>query len=138
MDALENLVGDMTLSDLSCRTGRSVSEIVEYAVRTGARAGSNGVTRKRNPTAPSESKAGTASTQAKDRTVNTRTSAGRERFDDAVLEVVHRARRRIGAVEVRKQVGGTPQQVRTALHRLIERKAIVAEGQARATTYRAT
>lgn len=138
INALENLVGDMTLSDLSARTGRSVAEIVDYAVRTGRRAHSNGeggVVRTSNGTTPRATK---TAKPTKGRTVNTRTAEGRERYDDAVLEAVRSSRSRIGAAKIRRQVGGTPQQVRTALHRLIERGAIDFEGQARATTYGVT
>jgi len=135
ISALENLVGDMTLSDLSARTGRSVAEIVDYAVRTGRRAHSNGVARTTNGTTPGASKTANRSSPTKGRAVNTRTAEGRESYDDAVLEAVRSSRSRIGATKIRRQVGGTPQQVRTALHRLIERGAIDFEGQARATTY---
>ena len=136
--ALENLVGDMTLSDLSARTGRSVAEIVDYAVRTGQRARStrsNGVARTSNGKTLRTSKTTKQSKPTSSKAVNTRTAQGRDRYDDAVLQAVRSSRSRIGAARIRRQVGGTPQQVRTALHRLIERGAIDFEGQARATTY---
>lgn len=69
--------------------------------------------------------------------VNTRTAAGRDRYDAAVLQVLRDAGDKVGAVEVRKQVGGTALQVRTALNRLIEAGAVAFEGKARATTYAA-
>lgn len=126
LGALENLVGNMTLAELSARTGRSVTDIVDFAVRGSRRTPSNGASTKTKPTA----------TKASSRNaVNTRTPAGRDQYDAAVLQVLRDAGTKVGAVQVRKQVGGTALQVRTALNRLIEAGTVTFEGKARATTY---
>lgn len=127
-DALEDFVSNMTLADLATRSGRSVAEIVDYAMRTKPTP-SNGTTSKAKPTLA----------KAKSRkAVNTRTPAGRDQYDAAVLQVLRDAGDKVGAVAVRKQVGGTALQVRTALNRLIEAGSVAFEGKARATTYSTT
>ena len=126
LGALEDLVGNMTLAELSARSGRSVSDIVEFAARGSGRTRSNGATSKAKP----------ATTKASSsNAVNTRTPAGRDRYDAAVLQVLRDAGNKVGAVAVRKQVGGTALQVRTALNRLIEAGSVAFEGKARATKY---
>ena len=67
--------------------------------------------------------------------VDTRTPAGREAFDKAILEVVKGAPSPISAEEIRKVVGGTPLQARVALGRLIEGGHLTWTGQARGTRY---
>lgn len=130
-DALENFVGNMTLAELASRSGRAVGEIVDYAMRTKPT--------RSNGTAGKASKTGlTKTTSARSRAVNTRTAAGRDQYDATVLRVLRDAGDKVGAVEMRKQVGGTALQVRTALNRLIEAGAVTFEGKARATTYSTT
>ena len=117
---LESLVATMTLSELSARSGKTVSQIVDWAL--GGRAGRRAA-------------AGALSGAIK--RVDTRTPAGRDAYDDQVLSAVQAAKSPIGAGELREQVGGTALQARTALNRLIEAGKINYEGRARATRYTA-
>ena len=87
----------------------------------------------RKPAAAADS--GASNGGGRRRTVNTRTSKGRERYDAAVFAVVAAAKSPIGATKVAAQVGGTALQVRTSLARLIEADKVTWQGQARATKY---
>lgn len=128
--ALEALVENMTLRQLSDQTGRSVSSIVEWAMAR------KGVAKAPAKTAaaptPAKRKAGAT---AKAGAVNVRTPAGRIAYDDAVLATVAEAGRDISAQQVRSKVGGTPAQARAALNRLIDLNKIGYKGKARATKY---
>jgi hypothetical protein len=115
---LESLVASMTLSELSTRSGKTVSQIVEWAL------GGRGVRRGNSAPAAGGLKR-----------VDTRTPVGRDAYDEQVLAAVEGAKGPIGAGEVREQVGGTALQARTALNRLIEAGKINYEGRARATRY---
>lgn len=68
-------------------------------------------------------------------TVETRTAAGRERYDKAVLAAIKGAESPISAEELRAQVGGTPLQARASLARLINAGNVTWEGKARGTRY---
>ncbi|MEM6996322.1 MAG: hypothetical protein AAF721_37795 [Myxococcota bacterium] len=124
--ALEALVEEMTLRQLAERTGRSVGDIVAWAMHSSSRS----------------SKASTSTTKPKTkasatgaRSVDVRKAAGRKAYDKAVLAVVIEASGPTSAQEVRKSVGGTPAQARSALNRLIEGGRIGSQGRARATRY---
>ncbi len=68
--------------------------------------------------------------------VNTRTADGREEFDQTVLELVRSAGEdgaKAGAIKA--ATGGTPLQIRTALHRLKAARQITRKGKARATVW---
>lgn len=69
--------------------------------------------------------------------VDTRTPAGREAYDQSVLDALKAAGKDVAAPDLSKVVGGTPLQIRTALARLIERGAVKWTGQARGTRYTA-
>src|SRR5690606_31093014 len=123
-------------------SGRSIAEIVNWAM-SGARAESGRGSTGARPEA-TRSRAGSAAAAAPrasrreaEEEVNTRTQEGRERYDQAVLELVRASKSPIGATQIRDQVGGTPLQVRTALNRLIEAGLLAYQGRARATRYRA-
>ncbi len=72
------------------------------------------------------------------RAVNTKTAAGRAAFDAAVLECLTAANGPVGASKLRKKLGGTGLQMRTALNRLIDDGKVRYQGRARATKYSAT
>ena len=67
--------------------------------------------------------------------VVTRTKAGREAFDKAILAALAKLGPNARAVKIRGEVGGTAAQVRTALNRLIEDGKATFDGKASATTY---
>lgn len=69
--------------------------------------------------------------------VDTRTPAGREAYDQAVLDALKAGGKDVAAPDLSKVAGGTPLQIRTALARLIERGAVSWTGQARGTRYTA-
>ena len=118
---LESLVASMTLSELSARSGKTVGQIVDWAL--GGRAGR---------------RAAVGAMSGAIKRVDTRTPAGRDAYDNEVLAAVLAAKSPIGAGELREQVGGTALQARTALNRLIEAGKINYEGRARATRYTST
>lgn len=150
--ALEALVSSMALSDLSERSGKSVEEIVNWAM--GGRPSSPGKSRgtaalaaaaagasPRAAAAPAAAPAPAAEAPARRagaaKTVNTRTPEGRTRYDEAVLSLVRESDGPIAAATIRKKVGGTPLQVRAALNRLIEAGQVEYQGRARAMRYTA-
>ncbi|MBV1862217.1 MAG: hypothetical protein KUG77_27610, partial [Nannocystaceae bacterium] len=67
--------------------------------------------------------------------VNTRTPEGRAAYDIAVFDAVSASSKPIGSSKLRKAIGGTPLQLRTALNRLIEDGKVTYQGKARATKY---
>ena len=130
---LEALVGSMSIAELSQRSGKSVGQIVDWALGRsgpGRRAGSNGTAGRGRASAAAAGGGGGGG-----KSVNTRTPAGRDAYDQAVLAAVAASRGPVGAGPLRKKVGGTALQVRTALNRLIEQGRINYEGRARATRY---
>lgn len=69
--------------------------------------------------------------------VDTRTPAGRDAYDQAMLNALKGASGPQAAPQLSSVVGGTPLQVRTSLARLIERGMVSWTGQARGTRYTA-
>ena len=69
--------------------------------------------------------------------VSTRTKIERAEYDAAILAIVKSSGGKVGADEIREQAGGTAEQVRTALKRLITAKRVKRSGRARATRYAA-
>ncbi len=67
--------------------------------------------------------------------VDTRAAAGRAKYEETVLGAIRTSKGRVKAEELRKRLGGTPLQIRAALHKLIEDGKIKAQGQARGMTY---
>ncbi|HEY8375461.1 MAG TPA: hypothetical protein VIK91_03185 [Nannocystis sp.] len=84
--------------------------------------------------APSAAKRGGAAARP---AVDTRTPAGREAYDQAMLNALKAAGGPQAAPQLSAVVGGTPLQVRTSLARLIERGLVTWTGQARGTRYTA-
>lgn len=150
----------MTVAELAQRSGRSVSQLVELAF--GSSAASTVTATKRGPGRPpggaakkgkrgkgkakaaaapkAEAKAAPkaaakAAPAAKKAAVDTRAAAGRAKYDETVLAAIRGAKTKVKAADLRSKLGGTPLQIRAALHRLIEDGKIKAHGQARGTTY---
>lgn len=67
--------------------------------------------------------------------VDTRAATGRAKYEETVLGAIRSSKGRVKAEELRKRLGGTPLQIRAALHKLIEDGKIKAQGQARGMTY---
>jgi hypothetical protein len=139
---LEALVGSMSIAELSQRSGKSVGQIVDWALGTrgnlGRRPGNSGATAAAAPAPAKRGRpANNASGGSGGKSVNVRTPAGREAYTQAVLEAVQNSKSPIGAGALRKKVGGTALQVRTALNKLKETRQIKSEGRARARRYTA-
>jgi predicted ArsR family transcriptional regulator len=69
--------------------------------------------------------------------VDTRTGAGRRAYQEALLALLSQSDEPMAAPDLRRQLGGTPDQARRALNRLIETGAVTYTGKARGTRYRA-
>ncbi len=67
----------------------------------------------------------------------TRTKAGRIAYDDSMLDALRTSESPMSAVELRDLNGGTPDQARKALNRLIEEGKVSFSGKARGTRYAA-
>ena len=68
--------------------------------------------------------------------VDTRSATGRDAYDKSVLAILKSAGgKKVSAQTIRREVGGTPEQARRALNRLIDSNGVQYTGQARATRY---
>lgn len=130
--SLEEFVGTMTVRELSERSGKSIEQLVAWAL--GGAAASPGARKPARSADPEPTGRGGSGRRA----VNTKTAAGRAAFDAAVLESLNAANAPTGASKLRKKVGGTGLQMRTALNRLIDAGKVRYQGRARATKYAAT
>ncbi len=70
-----------------------------------------------------------------DGSVNTRTAAGRQALDAAVLAYLNGCDELVTGADVRNVVGGSAAQVRQSLNRLIEAELVGWEGKGRGTRY---
>jgi hypothetical protein len=126
-DSIEALIGQFTLTELAERSGKTVNEIVAFAMRNTA------VVTKKVTLSKARIETSTNSTNK----VDTRTPAGRAAYDEAVLDYLGANRGTwIGAGDLRRAVGGSALQVRTALARLLESSGVEYQGVARGTEYR--
>ena len=130
---LEEFVGSMTISELADRSGKSVSQIIAWALP-----GKSGGSKPAAPGAAAKktaAKAAGGSSTGGSKNVNTRTPEGRAAYDIAVFDAVSASKKPIGSSKLRKAIGGTPLQLRTSLNRLIEEGKVTYQGKARATKY---
>ena len=129
----------MTLSELADRSGKSVSQIIAWALPGKSGGGKAPATRAAAKPAASngraQAKPSVGAAKGGGKAVNTRTPEGRAKYDAAVYDAVAAAGQPVGSSKLRKSVGGTPLQLRTALNRLIEDGKVTYEGKARATRY---
>ncbi|MCA9707164.1 MAG: hypothetical protein KDK70_15030 [Myxococcales bacterium] len=68
---------------------------------------------------------------------NTRTRAGREALDKAIIDYLKSQPEPVRALDIRKGIGGTAAQIRTRLNYLIERNKVTYKGRASGTRYKA-
>lgn len=68
--------------------------------------------------------------------VSARTLAGRAQYDASVLEQLKQADGWIGASQLRAIVGGSDNQIRIALHRLVSAGQVIRRGERNSTEYR--
>ncbi len=131
----------MTLSELADRSGKSVSQIIAWALPGKSGGAKASTPRAAKASAPAAS-GGSSSSSSKSsggggKAVNTRTPEGRAAYDVAVYDAVQAASKPVGSSYLRKKAGGTSLQMRTALNRLIEDGKVTYQGKARATKYSA-
>lgn len=69
--------------------------------------------------------------------VDTRTGAGRRAYQEALLEALRASSNPVAAPDLRSTLGGTSDQARRALNRLIELGKVSYTGKARGTRYQA-
>jgi hypothetical protein len=117
--SLETLVGSMTIAELAERSGKSVETIASFALGGGA---------------PSRSSATAPSTGAAARRTSTRKVEDRG-FDDRVLAAIEAAGGEARSVDIEDKVGGTSEERRAALHRLVKARKLKRSGVARGTRY---
>ncbi len=123
----------MTLSELADRSGKSVTQIIAWALP-----GKSGGAKASAPRAKTPARAGGGGGKGGGgKAVNTRTPEGRAAYDVDVLNAVQGANKPVGSSYLRKKAGGTSLQMRTALNRLIEAGKVTYQGKARATKYSA-
>jgi predicted HTH transcriptional regulator len=108
-------MGHMTVAELAAYSGRGVREIIDYAFGEGGRNDDTMVS------TPSR--------------VDTRTAAGRYAYDQAVFGALEGNQGAMTAQEIRACVGGTADQIRASLTRLLEDDILTAKGQGNATRY---
>lgn len=140
---IEALGERITLAMLSKMTGLSVEDILSRVVldapKTIPALSTDEENEKVHIRAPVRRvvtpRAARATPSRRDEKVDTRSQAGREAYDAAVLEYLQKAGKPCKATEIRDAVGGTPQQFRASVNRHIDSGEVSYEGQARATRY---
>ncbi len=88
--------------------------------------------------APVEPAANPPSKRSKKEEVSARTLEGRAQYHSTVLGVLKSVADWIGASQLRAQVGGSDNQIRIALHRLMESGQVARRGERNSTEYRFT
>ncbi|MCH9680095.1 MAG: hypothetical protein K0V04_01575 [Deltaproteobacteria bacterium] len=145
MSALEQLVGNMTVAQLAQAAGKDVASIVALVLASGKGASTatrapvtrqaKKVTKRAESTV--EAVAAPAAAPSSGDGHNTRTRAGRQVLDAAILEFLKGQTEPVRALDIRRGVGGTAAQVRTRLNVLIDKKKVTYKGRASGTRYRA-
>ena len=89
----------------------------------------------RTRTAKRSASASTPGARKRVATIETRTAAGRSSYDAALLAALVEARAPVSASDLRGRVGGSADQARRGLNRLISSGRVGFSGRARGTTY---
>ena len=148
MSSLEELVGSMTVAQLAEHAGMDIDSVV--ALVLGAKGGApKAVAPKRGGRKAGGRKAAVGAVEAEIAPVedepaedtggshNTRTRAGREALDNAIIDYLKAQSEPVRALDIRKGIGGTAAQVRTRLNYLIEQGKVTYKGRASGTRYKA-
>src|SRR5687768_7393765 len=106
---LEALVGSMSIAELSQRSGKSVGQIVDWALGTRGTVGrprgsSNAPAPAASAPATTKRARGSNNASGGGKSVNVRTPAGRESYTQAVLDAVQGSKSPIGAGALRRKV----------------------------------
>jgi len=142
MTPLETLVGAMTIEQLAQRASTTVAMIVEKALR-GASDGPAARASRRTQSAtlsstPPAAARGAVSKAKAGKASSTRAPETRPRgsiSDDEVLAILGATNEPVSSEHVRALLGGTPTQIRAALHRLRDKKRVRVSGEKRGTRY---
>ncbi|MCA9710184.1 MAG: hypothetical protein KDK70_30370 [Myxococcales bacterium] len=134
MSQLELFVSSMTVAQLAHVAGLSLEQVAALVLGASDREVVPTVATRPEPSATKSTprRAATAPTPA-DR--NTRTKEGRIALEQAIMEFLGALSEPARALEIRRAVGGTSDQIRTRLNALIEAGAVAYEGRASATRY---
>lgn len=147
-DTLRSANGAMTSGELRSKLGgssstvyRAVTELIKagklrsegkparYSVVEGAGAPAAAAAAAAAESAP-------ATKRGKKEEVSARTLEGRAQYHSMVLSVLKQANDWVGASHLRAQVGGSDNQIRIALHRLMESGQVTRRGERNSTEYR--
>ena len=141
MSALENLIASMSVAQLAEMAGMDVESMVTLVLERGGRGTAAPKAKgRRGGRKKAEAAEGEAATQAAPAKKsgsghNTRTKAGRDALDAAILEFLGSQSDPVRALDIRKGVGGTSAQVRTRLNYLISQSKVAYKGRASGTRY---
>jgi hypothetical protein len=125
--SLETLVGSMTIAELAERSGKSVETIAAFAL--GGRSPS------RSSSAPSDSGARAPRKGARKGSKAATPADDGGSFDEQVLAAITAAGGEARSVDIEDKVGGTSEERRAALHRLVKARKLKRSGVARGTRY---
>lgn len=145
MSSLETLVGNMTVAQLAQAAGMDIDGVVALVLGADGKAPVKVAPAKRGRKAGRkaapvvEVEAGPAEVEEAPAggSHNTRTRAGREALDKAIIDFLKAQSEPVRALDIRKGIGGTAAQIRTRLNYLIERNKVTYKGRASGTRYKA-
>lgn len=153
-DALKAVGAPQTSGELRAKLGgssstvyRAVTELIKAGkVRTEGKPARYSVIEGSTPPPPASAGAAPApvepaaspSKRTKKEEVSARTLEGRAQYHSTVLGVLKSVADWIGASQLRAQVGGSDNQIRIALHRLMESGQVSRRGERNSTEYRFT
>lgn len=136
MSALEQLVGNMSVAQLAESAGLTIDEVVALVLkRAGKAGGSRASAGAKRSGVSSQNKAAVGSFAVTERRHNTRTQAGRDALDGAIMSILKQTGEPMRAVDIREAVGGTAAQVRARLNALIGDGKLAYKGRASGTRY---
>ncbi|MEM9462192.1 MAG: hypothetical protein AAGF11_49010 [Myxococcota bacterium] len=138
----------MTVAQLAQAAGMEIDEVVALVLGSGGKAPVKAVAAKRGrkpgrKPAPVVAEADAPAAEAPEAEApaagshNTRTRAGREALDKAIIDYLKQQSEPVRALDIRKGIGGTAAQIRTRLNYLIERNKVTYKGRASGTRYKA-
>lgn len=110
---LEEFAGKMTVAELCARAGRSVEDVVRFC--SGGSSATASTTRRPSSTKPTSA---TATEPASVASVETRTRAGRDAFDTALLALLTGVQNGLSARDIAEETGASLSQIRSAIVRL--------------------
>lgn len=143
MSALETLVANMSVAQLAELAGMDVDSMVALVLGKKAGAAPKAPARRGGRRKAAEAVEGEADAPAQAAPAssgkghNTRTRAGREALDQAIIAFLKEQSEPVRALDIRAGVGGTAAQIRTRLNFLIEKGKVTYKGRASGTRYRA-